>query len=155
MSICCGEVRAVNDEREPRERGIAREALGDELLEGASALRIRVGMAGAGGVEADGAVALLDAGDVSGLDEEDLRLRIEKPADEPAGRRAIDVNAFARDPFHRWSSMSRPCEGRNSAAQSVPRTPRAAATTNVSDGRIVQSAPPIAAAPATANPRIE
>ena len=145
----------MHDEREPRERGIAREALGDELLERASSLRIGVGMAGAGCVEADGTVALLDAGNFFGLDEEDLRLRIEQPANEPAGRGAIDVNAFARDSFHRWSSMSRSCEGRYSAAQSVPRTPRAAATTNVSEGRIVQSAPPIAAAPATANPRIE
>ena len=71
----CREVRAVNDEREPRERGIAGEAIGDELLERASALRVRVGMAGARGIEPDGAVALLDAGDFAGLDEQDLRLR--------------------------------------------------------------------------------
>ena len=43
---------------------------------------------------------------------------------------------------------------RKRAAHPVPANPSAVATTKVSDGRMVQSAPPIAAAPATENPRI-
>src|SRR5262249_14374090 len=43
---------------------------------------------------------------------------------------------------------------RKRTVQAVPRNPRRAATTNVQAGRSVHNAPPIAAAPATAKPRI-
>jgi hypothetical protein len=39
-------------------------------------------------------------------DEEELGLRVEKPADEPAGGGSIDSNSCASHPFHHHTSVS-------------------------------------------------
>src|SRR5262245_34535192 len=52
------EVGAMDDASEPHQRGVRGETLGDELLEGAAALRVGVRIPRAGRVEADRALAL-------------------------------------------------------------------------------------------------
>src|SRR5262249_6072840 len=149
-------VGAVDDPREGPEGRVSRQALGDELLEGAAPLPVTVRVAGAGGVEADRPLPLLHSGHLPRLDEEDLGLGIEETADEPDGGRPVDVDPATGDPFHAAASWGeRGWEGSVRAAQSVPRPPRAAATAKVKLGRTVQRSPPSVAAPATAKPRSE
>src|SRR5262249_12901797 len=57
-------------------------------------------------------------------------------------------------PCHRAASAGAGRDGSITAAQRVPATPSRAATEKVRLGRIVHSAPPTAAAPATTKPRI-
>src|SRR5205085_7079523 len=94
-------------------------AIADPFRKSAPWTIVAVRISSAGRVEAESAVPLLHTRDVLGLDEDDLRFRIEDP------------------------------DGRNAAARSVPSAPRTAATANVSARRTVRSAPPKAAAPAT------
>ena len=146
----------MDDPRQPAQGGVAAEALGDQLLEGAAPLLVLVRILGSGRVEAGGGVSLLHAGHLLPGHEEDLRLGVEEPPDQPGGRGAVDVDLTAGYPLHDVSfSGTGGREGSASAAQRVPAAPRPAATKKVRLGRIVQSAPPIAAAPATAKPRIE
>ena len=111
-------------------------------------------MSGARSIEADRAEVRLDRGDLVRLDEEDLGAGIQESPDEPARGRAVDMDSLPRHPFHADSSVAGGEAGKKRAAQSVPATPRAPAARNVKAGRMVQSAPPTVAAPATAKPRI-
>src|SRR5262245_66178390 len=144
----------MDDACEAHERRVRRESFVHELLERAAAPLVRVRVARARSIEADSAEVALNLFDLVGLDEEDHGVGVEEPADEPAGGRSIDVDPFSRHPGHETTSSVPDRVGRNAAAQSVPATPSIAATANVNDGRTVQSAPPIAAAPGTAKPRI-
>src|SRR5206468_11118564 len=95
-----GEVRVMDDPRQVSQGRVAGQALLDELLEGAAALPVLVGIAGSGCVKADRPFPLLDGRDVAGLDEDDLRRRVEEALDQPGRRGAIDVNPLARYPLH-------------------------------------------------------
>src|SRR5258708_13123157 len=100
-----GKVRPVDDPGQPLERGVAGQPLVDQLLEGAPAAVVAVGIPGAGGVEAEGVLAALDGLDLLRLDEADLRLRIEEAPHQPGGRRPVDVHTLAGHPLHRDTSL--------------------------------------------------
>src|SRR5258708_1918490 len=100
-----GKVRPVDDPGQPPERGVAGQPLLDQLLEGAPAAVVAVGIAGAGGVEAEGVLAALDGLDLLRLDQADLRLRIEEAPHQPGRRRPVDVHALAGHPLHRDTSL--------------------------------------------------
>ena len=144
----------MDDARQAHQRRVVRQPFRHELLEGASVGRVLVRVPGPGSVEPDRAFAVLDGGDLLALDEQDLRVRVQESPDQPSGRRPVDANVFSRDPFHGRCSCPGECDGRKNAAQSVPATPSEPAVQNVREGRIIHSAPPSAAAPATAKPRI-
>src|SRR5262249_60997859 len=88
-----GKIGSVDDQGEPGERRVPAKALGDELLEGTATLLIFVRIYRSRRIETESSVARLDAGDLMGLDENNLRVRVKESPDQPAGRRAIDVNA--------------------------------------------------------------
>src|SRR6266542_3993030 len=75
-------VRAVNDEGETLQSGIAREVLVDELLERAPAARVLMRISRACCVESDRVLAILQRRHLIRLDEQDLRGRIEKSPDQ-------------------------------------------------------------------------
>src|SRR5262249_6608790 len=96
-----GKIGSVDDQGEPGERRVPGKALGDELLEGTETLLIFVRIYGSRRIETESSVARLDAGDLMGLDENNLRLKIKESLDQPAGRRALAVNGYPHAPFHR------------------------------------------------------
>src|SRR5215510_12768194 len=66
---------------------------------------ILASLSSAGGVEACGATRRLQLCDLLCGDEEEIGLRIEKPADEPAGAGPVDSNSCASDQFHHHTSI--------------------------------------------------
>src|SRR5262249_24776936 len=98
------EVRTAHDAREHDERPVGRAVLRDERLERATALRVLVGIRRAGRVEPLRALAPLDVGDLVRLDEHDLRVPVDEPADEPRGRRSVHLDPSLRHPCHRAPS---------------------------------------------------
>src|SRR6266852_7529724 len=95
-----GEVGLVDDPREPSKRGVAREALVDELFEGAAAALVLVRIPCAGRIEPDGTPSL-NSSDLVRLHEDDFRLGIEKATDQPRGGGAVYMDLLASHPLHR------------------------------------------------------
>src|SRR6266498_5218754 len=96
-----GKVGPVNDPAQASERFVIRHSFLDQRLEGAAAALIAMRVGRARSVETDRSFSFLHAGYLLRLDEEDLGLGVQEAPDEPAGRRAVDMDAFTRDPFHR------------------------------------------------------
>src|SRR5439155_22942321 len=96
-----GKVGLVDDPRESSKCSIAGEALLHELLEGAAAALVLVGIPRARRIEPDRPAPSLELGDLLRFHEEDLRLGIEKAPDEPRGGGAVHMDPLARDPLHR------------------------------------------------------
>src|SRR5262249_9606610 len=94
------EVGSVHDLAEALESGISLQLLIDQSLEGAPAPFIAVRVGRPRGVEADRSFALLNLGDLVRLDEENFGLPIQESPDQPPCRRPVDMDAFARHPFH-------------------------------------------------------
>src|SRR5438477_9323653 len=104
---CVANVGAMHDAGERQQRRIACAVLVDQRLERAAAFRVLVRVGRFGRVETLRPGFLLHARDLLRLDEEELRLRIDEPADEPRRGGAVDPDALARDPFHRWMPSKR------------------------------------------------
>src|SRR5258706_3087234 len=95
-----GEVGVVDDPGESAEGRVVAEALLHELLERAPSPSILVRVPGPRRVEAHGTFASLDLGDLLRLHESDLAFRVQEPADEPRGCRAVHVDVPSRHPPH-------------------------------------------------------
>src|SRR2546425_1285953 len=103
------EVRAVHDARELAQRGVVGTVLLHQGFEGAAASGVRVRIAGARRVEADGADATLDVGHFTRFDEAEGGARIDESSDQPRGRRAIHADLPSRHPLHGSTSSQRTC----------------------------------------------
>src|SRR5690348_10904841 len=66
---------------------------------------ILASLSSAVGVEACVATRRLRLGDLLRRDEEELGLRIEEPADEPASAGSVDSNSCVSDTFHHRASV--------------------------------------------------
>src|SRR4029453_9745831 len=84
---------------ERRQRRVVRPVLPRECLERAAMIRIVVRIAGTWRVEADRALVRLHARNLAGVDEQELRRRIDEPPDQPGGGGAVDADAAASDPL--------------------------------------------------------
>jgi hypothetical protein len=72
--------------------------------EEADPARILVRVGCAGRVETRGTVLFLNSCYLFRRHEDKLSVRIEEATNEPAGRRAVDLNSLPRDPFHGFTS---------------------------------------------------
>src|SRR5262249_35164995 len=94
-----GDVGGVHDPGQAHQRRVTVEVvIFDEDLEGAFA--VAVGVAGAGGVEADGVFTLGCVEDLVGGDVEDLGIGVDELGDQPGAGDPVGLGPGAGDPLH-------------------------------------------------------
>jgi len=81
-----------------KSRGVPEAVLVQDALERTAP--VYMAQFGAGNVVRDGSLSPRDGHDLIRRDEEELRIRVNKPPDEPGACNPVDLGVFPCDPFH-------------------------------------------------------